>query len=503
MKILLVNPPLSRLKEILNDYFPLGLGYIAAVLRASGFEVMIYNAEKGPEEKKFVSFGNLSRLRLHEKYLAALENKSHYVWEEIRRILTDYHPDVLGIGTMSVTYPAALKIAAISKELNPKCVTVLGGPHPTALPDEVLNHNLVDFVVRGEGEDTIVELCDVLRKAGKDFQSIDGLSFKKDGGIVHNKERKLIEDLDRLPFPARDLVMFKDLYLYPNNRMNSLIASRGCPYDCTFCQARFLWKRRVRFRSVENIIQELKEIKGAYHPEKATFWDDSFTVKKQFVIDLCRRMREEKIYFEEGWNCETRVDIVDKELLRVMKDGGCSEVYIGIESGSEKILKAIHKNISVEQVLKAANLLNRMGFTWLAFFMIGFPDETRDDIELTKKLMRKLKADRINLCIFTPYPGSELYNQVVKMGLFPENADWAKLAHQSTYNYFSPLIPRDEFEKIVIDVAELTEKMNNRMLTSLRRAYNKRGIYLKSPQIFLRGLARNLKIIQDGLMGKI
>jgi radical SAM superfamily enzyme YgiQ (UPF0313 family) len=481
---------------LLNDYFPLGLGYLAAALRLHGFEVMIYNADKGPEENKFTPYDNLNRIQSHQNYLLALANNTHYVWREIARVFRDFNPDIIGISAASTTYPSAIRVAGIARETIPHCKIILGGPHPTAMPAEVLSNKEVDFVVRGEGEETIVELVSMLEKAKKDFQEIDGLSFKENGAIGHNKNRKFIENLDKLPFPARDLAMFKELYLYPNNRMNTMITSRGCPYNCAFCQSRLNWGRTVRFRSIDNVLEELQSMIKIYHPDKFTFWDDSFTLNKKRVVELCRRLKKDNIVFAEGWNCETRVDILEVNLLREMRDAGCTELFIGIESGSEKILKAIRKDIAITQVLKAAQLLNKMGFIWGAFFMIGFPQETRQDIELTKKLMRKIKADRINLCVFTPYPGCELYDTVIEMGLLPsKDIDWATLSHQSPENYFSPLIPKDEFKEIVIDMARYTERLNNRPLMSLRRAYRKKGLYLRKPATFFRGLRRNLRVM--------
>lgn len=497
MKVLLINPPLSRIKQVLNDYFPLGLGYLAAVLNSNGFEVRIYNADKGPEERKFRPLDNLNRIKAHDKYLLALKDKNHYVWREILKVIKEFGPDIVGISAMSTTYPSAMKVAEISKELNPGCKVIFGGPHPTAMPHEVLSNNLVDFVVRGEGEETIVDLLNILQKSKKDLQSIDGLLFKENGKIIHNKNRKMIEDLDSLPFPARELVMFKDLYLYPNNRMNVMITSRGCPFDCTFCQSKVMWGRNVRFRSISNIIEEITLIKDIYNPSKFIFYDDSFTINKQRVLELCKVLKESNIEFDEGWNCETRVDVIDEYMLREVKRAGCKELYIGIESGSNRILKEIRKNITVEQVLLTAKLLNKMRFIWLAFFMVGFPQETKEDIELTMKLMKKIKADRVHLCVFTPYPGCELYDFVLKMGLINHNTDWAKLSHHSHYNYFSPNIPQDEFRKITLQLAEYTERLNNNLWNSVRRAFNKRDVYIKKPSALFRGIKRNLKLIFD------
>jgi radical SAM superfamily enzyme YgiQ (UPF0313 family) len=209
-------------------------------------------------------------------------------------------------------------------------------------------------------------------------------------------------------------------------------------------------------------------------------------------------MRERNIAFREGWNCETRADVVDEELLAELKRTGCVELLIGIESGSDRILKEIKKGITVEQVMKVARLLNRMGFIWGAFFMVGFPQETEEDVRLTMRLMGKIRADRINLCVFTPYPGCELYDKVVEMGLLPKEPDWSNLSHQSPENYFSPKIPKDRLKKLLFEVAEQTERFNNSPFISLRRAYHKRNVYFRNPGVFLRGARRNLKILFEG-----
>jgi len=495
MKILLINPPLSRLKEVLNDYFPLGLGYLAAILNSNGFEVKTYNADKGPEEEKFNPLDNLKRIKAHDKYLSALKNKDHYVWKEISEVTKEFKPDVVGISAMSTTYPSALRVVEIARQVCPDCKIVLGGPHPSTMPEDVLKVEKIDFVIRGEGERTIVELVKTLESGGKDFSSIEGLSFKENGKAVHNRDRKFIENLDELPFPDGDLALFKELYLYPNNRMNSIVTSRGCPFKCAFCQANSLWGPKVRYRSVDNVIKEIKLIKDRYNPDKFTFWDDSFTLNRQRIMDLCNALINNNIDFKEGWCCESRVDIIDEVLLRKMKQAGCKEIYVGIESGSNRILKEIRKNITVEQVLSAAKLLNKMRFIWLAFFMIGFPQETKEDVKSTMKLMKKIKADRVHLCIFTPYPGCELYELVLKMGLINHDADWSKLSHHSHYNYFSPNIPEDEFKRLSLQLAKYTESLNNNLWKAVHRAYNKRDIYIKNPSAFFRGIKRNLKLI--------
>ena len=260
MRVLLINPPYTRLKGLGQaPAFPLGLGYIASILRQNGVETMIYQAEnprmKGEtlntEADATYRFRSLSERR----YQSIIADDSHFVWREVMNSLQSFKPNVVGISLLSPMVASALKISRLCKIYNEDCAVVWGGVHPTFLPDQCLRYDAVDFVVRGEGEYSLLELCNVLSKK-EQLLSVKGLSFKVDGRVFHNPKRELIDNLDELPFPARDAVLYPDSFDFKS--LGSMIISRGCPFRCSFCSSRNFWEKRERFRSPENIIREIQ-----------------------------------------------------------------------------------------------------------------------------------------------------------------------------------------------------------------------------------------------------
>lgn len=480
MRILLINPPFNRLKGAKTTYFPLGLGYIAAILRKNGFEVGIYNAENCRENLSEIS--NVMLLKQHYKYIQSLNDESHYVWQEIRNTLLMFKPDMVGVSVMTNLYGTAIKVSVLSKEFNPNIKIVWGGPHPTIQSNEVLQNDFVNFVIRGEGELTLVELCHALVNGANTFSQIKGLSYKKNGEIVHNQPRELISNLDELPPPAKDLSLYPKLYSPAH--MGDMITSRGCPFKCAFCSAQNIWGRKVRFISVEKTINEIRDVCEKYNTKDFFFWDDTFTVDRQRTLELCQKLIDERLNI--SWGCTTRVDAVDNELLKMMKRAGCNIIDFGIESGSERMLKLIKKNITLEQITKAVRLARRHKIDLRFFFMIGFPEETKEDIKQTKDLIRALNSRIIIFSIFTPHPGSELYNQVVESGLLPRNPDWSQFSHQSLENHFTKYINKDEFRQIVIDIANLIDRYNLGLLNACRSVWRYRSYYLKNPYVFLK-----------------
>ena len=463
MKILLINPPFSRLKGFKDIYFPIGLGYLAAILKENGFTVKIYNAENpyevlpyGWSEKNV----NQTLLKISNNYVNNLENEDHIVWREIKETIEKYQPGIVGISVMSAKLNSALKVASICKRVYEDCYVVLGGPHPTAQPEETIRYENIDCIVRGEGEQTLVELCKAISNGNKDFGTIEGLLYKKNGKIIHNRPGELIKNLDELPFPtlwARDLSLYPERYT--SDAFGHIITSRGCPFRCAFCEARIIWTRKVRAKSTKNIIKEIKCLMEYYGIKNFYFWDDCFTVNREKVVDLCNKILDEKLKIT--WGCTTRVNLVDGNLLKLMKNAGCTSIDFGIESGSEKILKLIKKDITLDQVKRTTDLVVKSGLTCNAFFMIGFPEETEDDIKETIKLINGINASRIAFSVFTPYPGCELFEIAKKLGLIPEKVNWSKFSHQSPDNYFVKYIDRKRFKKYVSYVAMLIDAHNN------------------------------------------
>jgi len=470
VKILLVRPPYDRLKRTAyGPYFPLGLGYLATPLHDNGFEVRIYNADNASAKAEYLESGSPSsygkRMGGLSLYQEELHNSQHRTWSEIEAVLKSFQPDLVGMTVLSVTVGVANKVSRLCKDYDPNCQVVWGGPHATILPDNVHSNQDVDFAISGEGEYTLLELCQTLAEGGKDFSSIDGLSYRKNKQIVNNKPRAMIEDLNAIHFPARHLVLFPENY--DRQSWGHILGTRGCPYRCTFCCARPLWGK-TRYRSAENVIEEIKDVMTRYKSRDFCLQDDTLTSDRKRILELCQRIIELKLKI--NWRGLTRVDCVDDELLDTMKKAGCCGVFLGIESGSDRMLKLLKKGITVEKILRATKLLDKHKLDYAAFFMGGFPQETEEDLLQTLDLMKKMRPIHLTFNVFTPLPGSELYNEIRAGASTSEDAGWEDLAYCRDGGYYTENISDEDFEKLKDNILDYIDSYNNSLKVRLRRA---------------------------------
>jgi radical SAM superfamily enzyme YgiQ (UPF0313 family) len=322
------------------------------------------------------------------------------------------------------------KLAEFVKQANSSIVTVVGGAHLTAIPERTLEEfPSFDIGVVGEGELTILELCERIRD-NLAIDGIKGICHRKNGRIVVEPRRELIKDLDEIPFPARQLV---DYRLYKRSHASrgfsrksinivEIMTSRGCPNQCTFCAGHLAYGFNVRFRSAENILGEVKECIEKYGITHVSIEDDSFTLKKELVHELCEGFKQLNL----TWNCNTRVNYVDKDMLKAMADSGCQKIQFGIESGSPRILKLIRKNIDLEHAKKIVGICREVGIPLVeAAFIIGsHPSETIEDVKMTERVIRDLDPDFIMVAVLCPFPGTEIYREMREKG-FLKNEDWS------------------------------------------------------------------------------
>ncbi len=507
MKILLINPPFQRLKGIAHIYFPLGLGYLCTAVSADRMvNAMIYNAEVPDFSERLpfhVRYSDM--LKLHDKYIDSLSNDNHYVWQEIAGVIKDFNPDLVGISVMTAKFAPSLKLSQIAKSLNRDCKVVWGGSHATVDPKRVLQNEAVDFVVRGEGEVTLRNLTDLLLKDignfHKGLQSIEGLSYKIDSQIFHNSDRALINDLDDLALMEKDKVFFRNRYL-PSS-WGDIITSRGCPFTCGYCSAHNTWTYRVRFRSIQKILEEIDLVIAKYNTKEFYFWDDNFTLNRDRILEFCRLLKQKKMQI--SWGCTTRVDLLDDFLIKEIKKAGCNYISIGIETGSERMLKKIHKGITIKQVKSATDLLNKHDLKYEAFFMFGFPEETQEDIRETMSLMKQLSNAEICFSIFTPYPSTEQYEITRKNGLISESPDWSQFSHQSQANHFMKYLTRQEFRKNIEEISSWVDENNARNIDLRRliwKAYLNLGSLIKNPRLFMNKLKTLSVIIKHKIIVK-
>ncbi len=393
VKVALINPPLLPGMFRHHPLVPLGLAYLAAVLEDAGCEVKVFDCPP--------------------------LGISH---EELGKMLVKFSPNFVGITCMTMTYPSAVKAAMMVKECLPETLVGVGGPHVTFYDEEALREcPSIDFVVRGEGEQTALEIVDCIRDGGK-ISKVHGITLRKNGEIVRTLDRALIQDLDRLPYPAYHLFPM-DKYRIFGKKIMPIITSRGCPFQCSFCVTSRMVGKKFRARSPENVVNELEWLKNEHDADAFCFYDDTLTLDKNRIIKICNMIKERKIGVP--WDCQTRVDQISLEILRGMVDAGCQLVSFGVESGSNKILSKIGKGTTVEQNKKAVMLAKKVGLLVAVSIIIGYPGETNETLKDTLKFLWEVKPDDAYLCFATPYPGTELRRMLNDLG-WEMSKDWAK-----------------------------------------------------------------------------
>ncbi len=397
MDILLISPPWiiekgSFWKGLIANTPSLGLGYLAASLEKNGMQAEIFDASA--EDKSL------------EDVKKKIIEKKGIPW--------------IGISTTSYQFKMATKVAMIARETSPGSRIVMGGVHPTLFPDEVLGISSVDFVVRNEGEITLTELVQ-----GKQPEKISGLSFREGEKAVHNPSRPWIENLDDIPYPAYHLLPMgkSKLTLGTAKRWPAmmLIGSRGCRFKCSFCTTAAMGSK-FRFRSAENILGEIKLLTGKYGIQEIHFQDDSFTLNKARVLELCGLIKKEKI--DISWLCMANAVALDEEMLMHMKEAGCHQICMGIESGSETILRNLNKPVKLDQVRAAVAMVKKAGIDARGSFMVGCPGETEETLKQTVDFAKDLDLDLISVTVLTPLPGSRLYQWAKEKGYLMSD-DWS------------------------------------------------------------------------------
>jgi anaerobic magnesium-protoporphyrin IX monomethyl ester cyclase len=449
MDILFIDPPYISLKQMANDRaYNMGLTSLAAYLREAGIDSGIITGDILMEKRN-----NLTKILKpavfqdpfkyadgQRKYAGIVEDRTHPVWGKIADIIRKVKPKTIGIPYITPIKYTVLRVARIAKEIDKDIKVIAGSFHPTLCPDEVMCEPDIDFIVRGEGEVPLLALVKELKKDRPRFQDIPGISYHdKDGAVISNASAPPIPDLDALPFPARDLVMNADYGFY---RLHSMLSSRGCPYTCSFCADRRLWGGKVRRRSVKNTISEIKMLQEKYHPSVTEFVDGTFTYDRKYLKEFCDTLIGEGLNI--NWHCTARYDNLDKEILTLMKKSGCSGMFVGLESGSDRVLDAIDKKFKVADIIRVNQMARDAGILLQVSVLIGLPEETKEDIEATLDLIRKVKADVLDVNSFIPLPGTSIWDAMSDAE--KQAIDWHKIGYKSFDNYFSRQISRDDFD---------------------------------------------------------
>ncbi len=405
MKVLLVNPPqlnliTNNIPSVVDEERgynpPLGILYVAA-----------YARENTPHEIKVID--------------AVVEELGY---PELKSRIALEKPDVVGITATTFTLVDACETARLVKEIDKEIKVVMGGPHPYIYPEETINLPGVDFLALGEGEEVFSALVNNLHNPAA-LRKTRGLVFKHNGEIINTGNPPLIEDLGSLPFPARDLTPYRKYYslIAKTQPVTTMITSRGCPFRCLFCDRPHLGKR-FRPRPAVNVVDEMEQCVGLGIRE-FLIYDDTFTVKKERVSEICREITERGL--KVGWDVRARVDTITPEMLKAMKDAGCERIHYGVEAGSPEVIKTLRKGITIEQVRRAFRETKDAGISILAYFMIGSPGETRAQMEESLRLAGELSPDYLHLAITTPFPETDLYRMGFERGVLKDDY-WREFA---------------------------------------------------------------------------
>lgn len=400
--VLLISP---HFKGLLRE--PMGLYYLAGVLNSNGIStaLMDFNIELP------------TRLGFH-RYLQHLK------------------PRIIGVTSYTFNFSVAKKIIEEIKRVEPRTITMMGGVHASALPEEVLKGtSALDFVVVGEGEFTFLELCRKVLE-GESVRNVRGLALRRRERVIVNPPRKLIRDLDELPLPDRELLPFKK---YPVALVQT---SRGCPYNCIFCNINRYYGRKTRLRDPKKVIEECSLLIKRYECEKFFFFGDNFTFRPEWVEEFCDEILRRGLKFV--WGCETRVDNVSLPLLKKMQKSGCTEIQYGVDYGDEEVLKNLGKDITLDCISDAVDWAKTAGLFVGAFFIFNVPGENESTMENTFNLIQRVPMDAIETNLLTPYPGTPLWDNP---------ANFAMRIIDSNFDYYTTKkyvienlnFPRDRF----------------------------------------------------------
>ena len=431
MKVLLVDVPFGieeiggeqeHFAAVLNVIPALGLAYLAAVAEREGHDVQILDCARG------------------------------LGWDAILERGRSFRPDVVGMTTTTPTFGNAVKAARLLRDIVPDAVFIAGGPHATAVPEQAASAGEFDYLVLSEGEETFVELLRHVEGQGEtSVDAIAGLAFRRDGRVVLTSPRERIENLDALPLPARHLLPPLGEYRptpasYRKLPLAHIMTSRGCPSRCKFCD-RAVFGERYRARSAENVLDEVEEVVAKHGVKEVRFFDDTFTLNRRRLEAICQGLERRRPRLP--WTCLTKVNCVDLDMLRMMRNAGCWQVLYGLESGDDRVLSTLGKKTTVAQNRQAVAWARQAGIRVRADFLVGTPHETMETLRNTLKLAQELPLDFAHFNKFVPFPGTAFYRQLVEEGhQFDLSGSTSTLDHDALI-YVPAVIDPEEYRQFL------------------------------------------------------
>jgi anaerobic magnesium-protoporphyrin IX monomethyl ester cyclase len=445
MRVLLVQPRYTYPRDVpLIVEMPLGLCYLAAVLRQRGHDVQILDC-------------------LAEGYTRAQTDADRVTYgiseEEIIQRVKDFRPQMVGCSAMlTLQYGNVERLCRLVKAIDREIVVVVGGMHPTVKPEEVLANRDVDFLLRGEADYTLAELVDALEHHG-DYTAIDGIGYRSRHGAQIRDKRHFIENLDALPPPARDLLKVENYFqaglahgfVLKNKRNVNLITSRGCPARCVFCTVHLMWGRKFRARSPENVLAELEHLKQAYQVKHVQFEDDNLTYDIPRAKAIFRGMIDRRLNL--AWTTPNGVALwrMDEETLRLMKQAGCYCTKFAVESGNQRVLsEVIQKPQRLDAIIPLIRYARKIGIKVGSFFVVGLPGETREEMQDSFRFPHRVKLDWAEYSIATPHHGTVLRKLCEEKGYLRPHSDADLYARKG-------LIETPEFDPAWLEQTVLAE----------------------------------------------
>ena len=433
MKVVLLNPPSKHGETIIRDnlygcfikgkakYFwpPMNLAQIGAVLEEEGIECYLLDAVG-------------EQLDI----------------EQAKNKLVELNPDFVVVITATSTFEHDSEFSVRIKQGNKGIKSIFCGTHVMTMPERVLEVEGIDFIVLGEPEYVIRELITRIRN-NKPLDGVKGIGFKRNGRQFFTGTAPLIEDVNRLPFPARHLFSKNINYFNPLAKKypyTTLMSSRGCPFKCKYCVAHVVYGRKFRTRSAENIVAEIEECIRKYGIKEIFFRDETFTMSKRRVLEICQLMHEKQLTI--SWICASRVDTIDREMMVTMKEAGCHMIKCGVESGSQMILDNLRKGIRLQQSRDVFKWANELKIDTVAHMMLGSPGETTETIRETIEFAKEIRPTYVSFNITTPYPGTELWDEIEgKLNVSDLTAfDIEKVSETALFNNVFCDLPKKEIE---------------------------------------------------------
>ena len=467
-KVSLINPPERILNRTHQHYLPFALLHLAAYAEEHGISTDIIDVK--PEKTYLDGIKNRIADYLYHgrKGPSGISSRLYdFTMSEIVRHTASSSPSLLGISCMSAEYGSVIKLASILKE-KLKVPVVVGGIHASLYPEHFIHDKSpVDFVVIGEGEEALVELANYLKSGRLDYDNIPGIAYLKNGAYQRTGIRTIRNDLSTSLISAYGKIDM-EFYSRPHTCVTrhvrisgvQVFTSRGCPYDCTFCSNAVIrrlnkWSKPIRYRPIKGIIEEIKFLKDVYHIDGFYIMDDTFCIDRKYVNEFCNVLKNARLGL--AWGAETRANLVDEELMLKMKNAGLVQLDVGVESGSDRMLKEIRKGITAKDTLDIFSLAHKHKLRTFASIIINLPDETLEDLQETIDLLEKIRPSSGTIGTTIPLPKTELFDKYFASKLKNDNEIIDLFSSLSDY-----CVTEDErfhFSKYDMDFEKLIDRL--------------------------------------------